>query len=359
MSTEPAVAPAVQPATAAVQAAGDGPLLRVEGLSVEFATGHGWARVVEDVSFTVEAGRTLGLLGESGCGKSVTSLAVLGLLPRQSSRVVAGSSIQLGGTELVGRSERAMSDIRGNRIAMVFQEPMTSLDPAFKVGEQIGSVLRRHRGLGKRAARTRAVELLDLVGIPNAVRRVQDYPHTFSGGMRQRVMIAIALACDPELLIADEPTTALDVTVQAQILDLLRSLQSDLGMGILFVTHDMGVISQVSEEVVVMYAGQVVERAPTQQLFSTPQHPYTAGLLACLPAEHGRERLRAIPGVVPGALEMPAGCRFHPRCSHAVAGRCDAAPPVLEDVGAHRDARCLRVEELSLTGVRGARQVHQ
>jgi len=305
---------------------------------------------VDDVSFTIGHRETVGLLGESGCGKSVTSLAVMGLLPAQSSRIAAGS-VRLAGTELIGMSDDAMSDIRGDRVAMVFQEPMTSLDPAFKIGEQIGSVLRRHRGLSKREARGRAIELVDLVGIPNARGRIDDYPHTFSGGMRQRVVIAIALACDPELLIADEPTTALDVTVQAQILDLLRSLQADLGMGILFVTHDMGVISQMSERVVVMYAGQVVEQAQTRSLFHRPQHPYTAGLLACLPAEHGRERLQAIPGVVPQAHEMPEGCRFHPRCAHAQAGRCDTVAPELDALGDGRRARCLRVDELTLNGV--------
>lgn len=329
---------------------GEGELLAVEGLSIEFATAAGWARMVDDVSFTIGHRETVGLLGESGCGKSVTSLAIMGLLPARSSRIASGS-VRLAGTELIGMSDDAMSDIRGDRIAMVFQEPMTSLDPAFKIGEQIGSVLRRHRDLSKREARSRAIELLDLVGIPNARGRIDDYPHTFSGGMRQRVVIAIALTCDPQLLIADEPTTALDVTVQAQILDLLRSLQADLGMGILFVTHDMGVISQMSERVVVMYAGQVVERAQTRALFHRPQHPYTAGLLACLPAEHGRERLQAIPGVVPQALEMPEGCRFHPRCAHAQSGRCDTVAPALDALGDGRRARCLRVDELTLAGV--------
>jgi oligopeptide/dipeptide ABC transporter ATP-binding protein len=326
-------------------------LLEVEGLSVEFATAQGWARVVDDVSFTIGRGETLGLLGESGCGKSVTSLAVMGLLPPRSSRVATGS-VRLNGRELIGLSEAELSAVRGENVSMVFQEPMTSLDPAFRVGEQIGSVLRRHRGLSRAAAKRRAVELLDLVGIPEAARRVDDYPHTFSGGMRQRVVIAIALACDPDLLIADEPTTALDVTVQAQILELMGKLQEDLGMGILFVTHDMGVVSQVSSRVVVMYAGQVVEESLTSELFNRPQHPYTEGLLACLPAEHGRERLRGIRGMVPGPLELPGGCRFHPRCEYAQAGRCDVQPPPLEDVLGTHSARCLRVHELELRGVR-------
>jgi peptide/nickel transport system ATP-binding protein len=325
-------------------------LLEVEGLAVEFATAQGWARVVDDVSFTIGRGETLGLLGESGCGKSVTSLAVMGLLPPRSSRIAAGS-IRLDGRELRGLSESQLSDVRGNLVSMIFQEPMTSLDPAFRVGEQIASVLRRHRGTSRGGARERAVELLDLVGIPDAARRVDDYPHTFSGGMRQRVMIAIALACEPDLLIADEPTTALDVTVQKQILELLADLQDRLGMGVLFVTHDMGVISQISDRVVVMYAGQVVEQASTEEVFWHPQHPYTEGLLACLPAEHGRERLRGIPGLVPGPLDLPGGCRFHPRCHHARAGLCDVTPPGLDEVLTGHRARCLLARDIELRGI--------
>ena len=325
-------------------------LLEVEGLAVEFATAQGWARVVDDVSFSIGKGETLGLLGESGCGKSVTSLAVMGLLPERSSRIAAGS-IQLDGRELLGLAEAELSDLRGNAMSMIFQEPMTSLDPSFRIGEQIGSVVRRHRGGTRAQARSRAVELLELVGLSEAGRRVDDYPHMFSGGMRQRVMIAIALACEPDLLIADEPTTALDVTVQKQILELLADLQARLGMGVLFVTHDMGVISQISDRVVVMYAGQVVEGAETEELFQRPQHPYTDGLLACLPAEHGRDRLRGIPGIVPGPLEFSSACRFHPRCGYAQPGRCDVVHPELDDVLPEHATRCLRAREIDLRGI--------
>jgi peptide/nickel transport system ATP-binding protein len=244
-----------------------------------------------------------------------------------------------------------MRQVRGRQIAMVFQEPMTSLDPAFTVGEQIASTYRRHTGVAKRAAWERSVEMLDLVGIPHAVQRAREYPHMFSGGMRQRVMIAIALSCKPALLIADEPTTALDVTIQAEVLDLLRELQSSMGMAVVFVTHDLGVVSELCDRVVVMYAGQVAEIGDTRALFGRPRHPYTHGLLDCLPSEHIGEALRPIPGTVPSAAEMPVGCRFHPRCGFAQAGRCDTEPVELRLVGVGRSARCVRTGELELEGV--------
>jgi oligopeptide/dipeptide ABC transporter ATP-binding protein len=244
-----------------------------------------------------------------------------------------------------------MQRVRGGRIAMVFQEPMTSLDPAFTVGEQIAATYRRHRGGNQREAWDRAVDMLDLVGIPSARQRSKEYPHMFSGGMRQRVMIAIALSCEPALLIADEPTTALDVTIQAQVLDLLRELQARMGMAIVFVTHDLGVVSEICDRVVVMYAGQVVETSPTRSMFEVPRHPYTHGLLECLPSEHIGERLRPIPGTVPSPVAMPRGCRFHPRCPHVQLGRCDAQLIELVDVAQMRAARCVRVDEIILQGV--------
>jgi oligopeptide/dipeptide ABC transporter ATP-binding protein len=274
----------------------------------------------------------------------------MGLIPSPPGRI-AGGQIWFEGCDLLRLPERAMSRLRGDRLAMVFQEPMTSLDPAFTVGEQIAATVRQHRGASKKAAWARAVEMLATVGIPAASHRAKDYPHMFSGGMRQRVGIAIALACEPDLLIADEPTTALDVTIQAQVLDLLRSLQSVFGMAVVFVTHDLGVVSEVCDRVLVMYAGQVVEESPTRPLFDQPRHPYTEGLLECLPSEHVGERLRPIPGTVPAPGQLPAGCRFHPRCPYAVEGRCDDGPVPLEPVDDGRATRCIRRDELQLTGV--------
>jgi len=326
------------------------PLLSVEHLEVKFATEHGVVPVVEDVSFHVGAGEVLGLVGESGCGKSVTSLSIMRLIPQPPGRITGGR-ILFEGRDLLTLPAQEMQAIRGARISMIFQEPMTSLDPAFRVGEQIATTYRRHRGGSKKASIERAIELLDLVGIPGARRRVDDYPHTFSGGMRQRVVIAIALACNPSLLIADEPTTALDVTIQAQVLDLLRDLQSTLGMAIVFVTHDLGVVSEMCDRVVVMYAGQVVESSATRALFDAPEHPYTNCLLECLPAEHIGEPLRPIPGTVPPPGHMPAGCRFHPRCPHARSGRCDVGTVPLVSVDGSRHSRCVRVGELELNGL--------
>lgn len=326
-----------------------GALLEVEDLAVEFLTDHGWVRVVDGVSFSVAAGETLGLVGESGSGKTVTSLSVMQLIPRPPGRIAAGS-IRFEGRELLGLPESELEALRGEAIAMVFQESMTSLNPAFTIGDQIGEVVRRHRGASRREARLRALEVLELVQIPDPAARIDAYPHEFSGGMRQRAAIAMALACDPKLLIADEPTTALDVTVQAGVLDLLRSLQQRLGMGILFVTHNLGVVADLCDRVTVMYAGRIVETANVFDLFERPQHPYTEGLLQAMPqlGERGK-RLAAIPGTPPMPWQMPAGCRFHPRCPYAEAA-CAAQEVVLDDLGEGRSTRCRRHGELNLEG---------
>ncbi|XVQ06358.1 ABC transporter ATP-binding protein [Spirillospora sp. CA-255316] len=321
-------------------------VLDVRGLSVEFRTGRAADLVLDEVSFAVPEGHTVALVGESGSGKSVTCLALMGLLPEGAARVTGGTAA-FEGTDLLALGRRERSRISGDRVSMVFQEPMTSLNPAFTVGEQIGEVLRHHRGLSRRAARARAIELLDLVGIPNAGRRARDYPHAFSGGMRQRVMIAAALACEPALVIADEPTTALDVTVQAQILELLRSMRREFGMSVLFVTHDLGVVADIADQVVVMYAGQVVETAPVDDLFDRPRHPYTEGLLASLPQLGAVDgRLPSIPGQVPAPGSVPSGCRFRGRCPYAV--EACAAPVPVRSAG-DRTFRCVR--DLELEGV--------
>lgn len=324
-------------------------VLKVEGLNIEFLTPEGWTRVVEDVSLTVPQGVTVGLVGESGSGKTVTSLAVMGLLPERTSRVTG--SIRLDGQELVGLSQRELSDLRGTKMAMVFQEPRRSLDPAFTVGSQIAEVLRRHENLGKREGAERAVGLLDRVGIADARRRSKSYPHQFSGGMCQRVMLAIALACKPDLLIADEPTTALDVTVQKEMLGLMNELQDELGISILFITHDLGVVAETCDWVNVMYAGQVVESTPMERLFRQPRHPYSAGLLSAIPdSTPSGGRLRAIPGVVPAPAQWPGGCRFSPRCVHAEAEQCEAQPVALLRSGSELAVRCVRADELVLKG---------
>jgi peptide/nickel transport system ATP-binding protein len=315
---------------------------------VRFLAGGEWHRVVEDVSFGIAAGETLGLVGESGCGKTVSSLAVMGLIPSANGRITAGS-VRFQGRDLLQIDPEELRQVRGDRIAMIFQEPMTSLNPAFTVGRQICMAVRSHRRVSKADARARAVEVLDRVGIPDARNRIDDYPHTFSGGMRQRAMIAMALACEPSLLIADEPTTALDVTVQAQILELLRSLKDETGMSMLFVTHDLGVVADICDRVAVMYAGQLVEQAPTDRLFVRPRHPYTEGLLASMPQwSVPGERLAVIPGRVPPAGRMPAGCRFRSRCSFAEAA-CEEAVALVE-TGADAAVRCVRHEELNLRG---------
>ncbi len=328
----------------------DRPLLEVEGLCVEFETAKGWLRVVEDASFSLEAGRTLGLVGETGSGKTVTSQAVMGLTPLLGGRIPAGS-VKLGGHELMGIREREWQDIRGNRIAMIFQQAIRSLNPAFTVGEQIAESLRRHRGLDHKEAWRQAVAMLDRVHIANAATRAREYPHTFSGGMCQRAMIAMALVCEPEILIADEPTTALDVTVQAVILNLLRELQDQTNLAILFITHDLGVVAEMCDETAVMYSGQIVERSSIDQIFEAPHHPYTAGLLASIPRVGQGTRLDAIRGNVPPLDRLPPGCRFHPRCDYAVAGRCNVEPPALVSAANGSLSRCVRVGELALKGV--------
>jgi peptide/nickel transport system ATP-binding protein len=309
------------------------PLLSVEGLRVTFSSHRGTVTALRDVSFALQAGKTLALVGESGSGKSVTSLAIMGLLPR-AGRVAAGRIAYVdragAAVDLTTADDRTQRRIRGAEIAMIFQEPMSSLNPLFTVGDQIGEMLLLHTGLDAAARRKRVIEMLELVEIPAAATRLDQYPHELSGGMRQRVMIALALICNPRLLIADEPTTALDVTVQAQILDLMRRLQRDLGMSILFITHDMGVVAEIADDVAVMYASAVVESAPVHDLFDTPRHPYTQGLLASIPTP-GRapdERLVPIPGSVPSLGAMPPGCAFAPRC-HRADAVC-AAPVVLE-----------------------------
>jgi peptide/nickel transport system ATP-binding protein len=326
----------------------DDELLAVDGLSVRFATASGWLPVVEDVSFRLNRGQTLGLVGESGSGKTVTALAVMGLLPPRSSRVDA-TGIQFDGRDLTGLSPEEMRQLRGNEISMIFQEPMTSLNPAYTIGDQIAETVRAHHNVTRAQALARAVEMLDLVGIPDPQRRVREHPHAFSGGMRQRAMIAIALANSPKLLIADEPTTALDVTIQAQVLDLMSRLQDELGMAILFVTHDLGVVAEICDRVTVLYAGQVVEQSSVDRLFARPRNPYTEGLLASMPQmTPPGEELRVIPGQVPRPDQYPAGCRFHPRCSYGTAACTSAAVPLQPtDSGL---SRCARLHELSLSG---------
>lgn len=310
------------------------PLLSVEDLVVAFEGDEGEMRAVDGVSFTVGAGEAVGVVGESGCGKSVTSLAVLRLLPEPPGRV-AGGRVVFGGKDLLGLSEKEMRAVRGKEIAMIFQEPMTALNPVLTVGAQIAEGLRHHLGLSKAAARQRSIELLEKVGIPAPAERIDSYPHQLSGGMRQRVMIAMALACEPKLILADEPTTALDVTIQAQILDLLRGLRREMNMSIVLITHDLGVVADFVDRVVVMYAGKVIEEARVEALFAKPLHPYTQGLLRSVPGfgdNATRKRLPTIPGVVPNLRQLPKGCRFKERCEQRVA-RCDEAEPELRALG--------------------------
>ena len=298
-------------------------LLEVDNLHTQFFTREGVVKAVDGISFTVEAGKTLGIVGESGCGKSVTALSLMGLIPKPPARIVEGS-VMFQGRDLTKLSERELEDVRGKEMAMIFQDPMTSLNPTLRIKTQITEVLDRHYGYSKDEAVRRAVELLEEVQIPRAAERLNDYPHRFSGGMRQRVMIAIALACNPKLLLADEPTTALDVTVQAEILDLLEELRREHDMGMIIITHDMGVVAETADEVAVMYAGQIVEQAETQELFDHPEHPYTEALLEALPQLEGEGirhgRLRSIPGRPPDLISPPPGCRFAPRCPHAGLG---------------------------------------
>src|SRR5579864_4183363 len=317
------------------------PLIEIEGLRVLFHGDDGrTTHAVDTLDLKLAPGATLGLVGESGCGKSVTSLAIMGLLPKRSADV--SGSIRFDGFDLLQTPDETLRDLRGNRLAMIFQEPMTSLNPSFTIGDQIIETILRHRGGSRRAARERAIQLLRRVHIPSPDKRIDDYPHKLSGGMRQRVMIAMALACDPQLLIADEPTTALDVTLQAQILELMRELKGESGAAIILITHDLGVVAEVCDEVAVMYAGEIVERAGVDELFAAPQHPYTVGLLGSIPRlDRKTTHLATIEGMVPNMANPPTGCRFAARCPFAETA-CSAAPPALSEIKPGHWSRCIR-----------------
>ena len=325
------------------------PLVEIKNLNTHFFTDEGVVKAVEDVSLRIPKGRTLGLVGESGCGKSVTALSLMRLI-RRPGRIVDGSIVlydKKKPIDLTTLPEREMREFRGNTISMVFQEPMTSLNPVFTVGAQIIEALRLHERISLAEARNRAIEMLRRVKVPAPEQRIRDYPHQFSGGMRQRVMIAMALACQPQLLIADEPTTALDVTIQAQILDLLRELQQETAMSILVITHDLGIIAELAHEVAVMYAARIVENAPITELFDNPRHPYTHGLFDARPRMGmlKTERLKSIEGMVPSPLRFPAGCRFHPRCDH-VQERCHSEESALEEYNERHFVRCHFAKEI-------------
>jgi len=346
--TRVVLAPGAGAASSSPIAAPDDALLVVDGLTVEFETEQGVHRVVENISFFVRPGEVLGLVGESGSGKTVSSLSILRLIPSPPGRIVGGS-IRFEGNDLLQADFETVRHARGADIAMVFQDPMSSLNPAYTVGNQLIETVLLHEDVPKGVARDRAIEILTRVGIPDPESRLDQYPHEFSGGMRQRVMIAMALICEPKVLIADEPTTALDVTVQAQILELLQDIQRETGMAIIFVTHDLGVVAGICDRVTVLYAGQVVEMGDVHQIFATPEHPYTAGLLAAMPQRHtGEGDLASIPGRVPPPDNMPEGCRFHPRCPFAVEGRCDVTPIPIERVDGKGLVRCVRHAELDL-----------
>ena len=312
-------------------------LLKIRGLHTYFFTDEGVAKAVDGVDLELEEGGTLGVVGESGCGKSVTALSIMRLIPDPPGKIVKGE-ITFNGIDLLNLSEAEMRKIRGRSISMIFQEPMTSLNPVFQIGDQISEVLRLHEGMSRKEAWNRSIEMLKLVGIPAPERRVSEYPHQLSGGMRQRAMIAMALACTPKLMIADEPTTALDVTIQAQILELMNSLQKEKGMSLILITHNLGVIAETARQVAVMYAGRIVEYTNVRSIFTAPKHPYTQGLLKSIPRldeHHGRkEKLETIPGLVPSLLDLPVGCKFSNRCKH-VFDRCVEEPPLLEPVSGH------------------------
>jgi peptide/nickel transport system ATP-binding protein len=325
-------------------------VLDVKGLQTVFFTNSGLFRAVDDVSFSVRRGETLAIVGESGCGKSVTALSLMRLVPDPPGRIVGGS-VMLEGTDLLGLDENQMRQVRGNRISMIFQEPMTSLNPVMRIGDQITEAVRLHRTMPAKEAWDQAVRMLRLVRIPEPEQRALEYPHQLSGGMRQRAMIAMALACRPALLIADEPTTALDVTIQAQILALVLELQKELGMGLILITHDLGVVAQTAQRVIVMYAGKKVEEADVEDLFASPRHPYTSGLMASIPKvpsgnAEADARLIEIPGMVPSLTRLPKGCAFAPRCRFATA-RCHEEYPPLERFGAGHLAACWRAAELA------------
>lgn len=317
------------------------PIIQVKNLKTHFYTSDGVVPAVDGISFNINPGETLAIVGESGSGKSVTSISIMRLVPNPPGKIVEGE-ILFHGEDLLKKNDNEMRSIRGNRISMIFQEPMTSLNPAYRVGDQIMEALRLHQGLSKEVALAKAIEMLTLVGIPSPEKRVHDFPHQLSGGMRQRVMIAMALSCHPELLIADEPTTALDVTIQAQILDLLRKLRKEMGTSIMLITHDLGVVAEMADRVAVMYAGKIVEKAGVEDLFANPLHPYTEGLLKSIPKmDSNKEKLYAIEGVVPNPLHLPPGCRFAPRCPYAQ-DRCLQKEPTLEKVGDNRWVSCYR-----------------
>ena len=327
-------------------------LLKIRSLHTYFFTDEGVAKAVDGVDLELEEGGTLGLVGESGCGKSVTALSIMRLIPEPPGKIVEGE-ITFNGTNLLTLSEAEMRKIRGRSISMIFQEPMTSLNPVFQIGDQIAEVLRLHEGMSRKEAWNRSVEMLKLVGIPAPERRVMEYPHQLSGGMRQRAMIAMALACGPKLMIADEPTTALDVTIQAQILELMNRLQKEKGMSLILITHNLGVIAETARKVAVMYAGRIVEYTDVRSIFATPKHPYTQGLLKSIPrldAHHGRkEKLEAIPGLVPSLLDLPAGCKFSNRCKY-VFERCVEEPPLLAPVPGHLVRCWLHESKTAISG---------
>ncbi|MEK6706417.1 MAG: ABC transporter ATP-binding protein [Candidatus Poribacteria bacterium] len=325
-------------------------ILEVQNLRTSFFTEDGEVRAVDDVSFNVYKGRTLGIVGESGCGKSVTSLSIMRLIPMPPGRIVSGEIIYKG-QDLLKLNFAQMRSIRGNEISMIFQEPMTSLNPVFTVGNQICEAIALHQKLPRRQVRDKAIEMLQLVKIPSPEKRVDDYPHQLSGGMRQRVMIAMALSCNPQILIADEPSTALDVTIQAQILDLLKELQDKVGMGLILITHDLGVVAEVADEVIVMYAGRVVEHGSVRQIYSNPKMPYTMGLLNSIPTlsrdptgKIKKKRLETIPGIVPSLLNLPIGCRFQDRCTYVV-DECRRVEPELREVPSNKQS-----DKLDMTG---------
>jgi len=320
------------------------PLLEIRDLSVHFFTEEGVVRAVENVSFEIHPGEILSLVGESGCGKSVTGLSILRLIPSPPGRIVNGE-ILFNVTGLLELEEKEMEKVRGNEIAMIFQEPMTSLNPVFTIGDQIMEAILFHQKLDKTEARRKAIEMLDRVKIPSPETRIDSYPHQLSGGMRQRAMIAMALSCQPKLLIADEPTTALDVTIQAQILQLLKEIQREMGMTVMLITHDLGVVSEIADRVAVMYAGRIVEVAPIEAVFKQMRHPYTKGLLDSIPKlEERKSRLNAIPGQVPNPMDLPAGCKFHPRC-YLMIEECKKEEPSLFQVNGDHFSRCIRWRE--------------
>ena len=322
-------------------------ILSVRNLQTFFYTDRGVARAVDDVSFDVHAGKTLALVGESGCGKSMTALSILGLVPDPPGKIVGGK-VLFQDRDLVNLPQHEMRKIRGNDITMIFQEPMTSLNPVFRIGDQIGAILRLHQKLSKTEARKAAIGLLEQVGIPAPKSRIDDYPHQMSGGMRQRVMIAMALGCNPKVLIADEPTTALDVTIQAQILDLLRKLQDERGMAIVLITHDLGVVAETADEVAIMYAGKIIERGPVASVFKNKAHPYTQGLFDSLPHIHHEDnRLRTIRGQVPASTDYPKGCHFHPRCPNAMQ-ICTQSEPASHALDATSSVHCWLHDEKTM-----------